>query len=433
MAIFKKKGAGILDVIRCDEPSYLIWKWRPSGTELGETVRENAIRLGSRLRVSEGSVAVFAYKTKGDYDYIEGPYDKTLITANMPVLSGIIGAFYKGDTPFQAEVYFINLAKEISVQFVVPFFDVYDYRFEDFGVPVAVRGTLHFKISNYREFIKLHRLIDFSVDSFKGEIKNALIKQLKSLVANASHKYEIPVLQIERQIDRISEIARNEIIQGFRNDFAIDVKRVDISDIEIDRTSARYSELAAITKDITTARMQGQAAAEIENYAESLRIQREEGQYAAHKQTQTANFAAYQVEKQAEVGVAGAEALGNMGANNAGGVDLGNGGFNPAAMMAGIALGGAVGQNIAGTVGGMMSGINQTAVPPPIPQAVFYVAVNGQPAGPFDINTLTQMANNNTLVRDSLVWRNGMSNWERAENVSELRNLFTVTPPIPTP
>ena len=74
-------------------------------------------------------------------------------TENLPVLASIIGLAYDGGTPFQAEVYFINLAQIIQVKFGVPFFDVYDPRFEDFGVPVAVRGTISFKISDYREFV----------------------------------------------------------------------------------------------------------------------------------------------------------------------------------------------------------------------------------------------------------------------------------------
>ena len=96
---------------------------------------------------------------------------------------------------------------------------------------------------------------------------------------------------------------------------------------------------------------------EIENYEENLRINREEGQYAVHKQTQTDNMAAFQVEKQAEVGIAGAEALGHMGENGAGNVNLGgaSSGFNPAAMMASMAVGNVVGQNIAGSMSTVMN------------------------------------------------------------------------------
>lgn len=78
-----------MDVIRCDEPSYLIWKWHPNGTKSGNNYRENAIRWGSSLRVKDGEVAVFVYKQKDgtEQDFIEGPFDQILETANLPVLT----------------------------------------------------------------------------------------------------------------------------------------------------------------------------------------------------------------------------------------------------------------------------------------------------------------------------------------------------------
>ena len=106
MALFAKKSS-TMDVIRCDEPSYLIRKWRPNGAALGSSRRENAIRWGSSLRVKDGSVAVLVY-TRPDgfvYDYIEGPADMILETANLPVLASLIGRLYDGGSPFQAEVY----------------------------------------------------------------------------------------------------------------------------------------------------------------------------------------------------------------------------------------------------------------------------------------------------------------------------------------
>ena len=56
-----KNDGGFMNVIRCDEPSYLIWKWRPEGAQ-GDSNRENEIRWGSSLRVKDGEVAVFVYK-----------------------------------------------------------------------------------------------------------------------------------------------------------------------------------------------------------------------------------------------------------------------------------------------------------------------------------------------------------------------------------
>ena len=439
MAIFRKQSSGsFMNEIRCDEPSYLIWKWHPAGVQPGKNSRENAIRWGSSLRVKDGEVAVFVYNQKNSVmqDYIEGPYDEIIKTENLPVLASIIGLVYDGGTPFQAEVYFINLAQIIQVKFGVPFFDVYDPRFADFGVPVAVRGTVSFHIADYRKFIKLHRLNSFRLDDFQKQIRDAVSRYVKDTVANAPAANNIPVIQIETKTAQINDAVEYDIGERLKEGFGVLVSGVDIGAIEIDKSSEGYRQLMAVTKDITAAKIE----AETQDYVERLRIQREEGQYAMHKQTQTANIGAFQVEKQAEVGVAGAQALGQMGVNGAGDINLSGGGdgtgFNMAAMMASMAVGGAVGQNIAGAMSNMMGGINQQtipgAVPPPIPVVAYHVAINGQAAGPFDMTSLTQMAASGQLASDSLVWRKGMAQWAKAGTLDDLKVQFeNAMPAIP--
>ncbi|WP_294909759.1 SPFH domain-containing protein [uncultured Ruminococcus sp.] len=435
MALFDKNNrkGGLMDEIRCDEPSYLIWKWHPSGVQSGQTVRENAIRWGSSLRVKDGEVAVFVYKQPNGVmqDFIVGPFDQIIKTENFPVLASIVGLAYEGGTPFQAEVYFINLAQIIQVKFGVPFFDVYDPRFSDFGVPVAVRGTISFKISDYRQFIKLHRLNTFNLEDFQKQIRDAVTRYVKDVVANAPTVNDIPLVQIETKTAQINDVAEYDISERLKETFGVDVSGVDIGAIEIDKSSDGYRQLMAVTKDITATKVQ----AETMDYVERLRIQREEGQYAMHKQTQTANIGAFQVEKQTEVGIAGAEALGHMGENGAGGVDLGNGGtgFNPAAMMAGMAVGGAVGQNIAGIMNNSMAGANQAApsgaTPPPIPIVAYHIAVNGKATGPYNLQVLQQMIATGQLTADSLVWKTGMATWIKAGETDDLKGLFA--PPVP--
>ena len=450
MAFFDKNNrtGGFMDEIRCDEPSYLIWKWHPSGSQLGENNRENSIRWGSSLRVKDGEVAVFVYKQKDGtlQDFIVGPYDEIIKTSNFPILASIVGLAYEGGTPFQAEVYFINLAQIIQTKFAVPFFDVYDPRFADFGVPVAVRGTISFKISDYRSFIKLHRLNSFNLQDFQTQIRDAVSRYVKDVVANAPAQHDIPLVQIETKTSQINDVIEFDLGERLRETFGVEISGVDIGAIEIDKSSPSYAQLMSVTKDLAGATAQAEAAArikditdkqriEMENYEETLRIQREEGQYAQRKQTQTANMGAFQVEKQAEVGIAGAEALGQMGANGAGSVDLGGGGtgFNPAAMMAGMAVGGAVGQNIAGSMNNIMSGMNQPvtgATPPPVPVVAYHVAINGQPTGPYDMATLSQMISAGQITGDSLVWKAGMESWVKAESLDDFKGMFI--PPIPS-
>lgn len=446
MGIFKrKKTGGFMDVIRCDEPSYLIWKWHPAGVQRGEGERENAVRYGSSLRVKDGSVAVFVYKQKDGtmQDFIEGPFDEIIKTKNFPVLARIVGLAYEGGTPFQAEVYFINLAKIIQIMFAVPYFEVYDPRFLDFGVETAVRGTLTFKIGDYREFVKLHRLDNFDLDDFQRQVRDVIVNRVKTAVANAPSECNIPVVQLERVIGDITDKVRLDLNEKLRDVFGVAVQSFDIAHIDIDKSCDGYLRLKNITADIAAATVQEQAKVNIknlhdtqrinaENMEETLRIQREESQYAQRKASQTANFAAYQAELQRDVGIAGAEAFGKMSANGGGAMSDG-GNMNPAAMMASIAVGGAIGQNIAGTMNGMMGGaaMPMQPVPPPIPAAGYFAAVNGQATGPYNIAALMQMAAAGILTKNSLVWKQGMSEWQEAGTVQEIQSIFAGMPPVP--
>lgn len=450
MGLFDKVMAGgLMNVIRCDEPSYLIWKWRPEGED--EAKRENALRMGSALRVKDGEVAVFVYKQSNGVleDFIEGPYDGIIDTKNFPVLANIVGLGYEGDTPFQAEVYFINTAGIVQVPFGVPYFDLFDPRFQDFSVPTAVRGSVTFKITDYRAFVKLHRLIEFSLEDFQEQVRDKVVQNVKGIVANIPADTGLPAVQIERNLPMVNSIAQTNLKSGLEPIFGIEIVTTDISSIELDKTSAGYMELKRVTQDVTTATVQAQTAAEVKNIAdlqrinaenlqETLRIQREEGQYAQHLQTQSANMAAFQVGAQTEVGVAGAQALGQMGAAGATSMN-GAGGMNLPGMMTGMALGGVIGQNLAGTMNGMMNPVQNMAtsaqgmVPPPVPTIAYHVAVNGQATGPFDLATLKTMAANGTFSKDSLVWKQGMAEWTAASGVADLESVFGVPgmPPIP--
>lgn len=454
MGLFRGKNGGFMDQIRCDEPSYLIWKWHPAGSEAGNNTRENAIRYGSSLRVKDGEVAVFVYNQPNGImeDFIEGPYDQIIETKNFPVLASIVGLAYAGGTPFQAEVYYINLARVIQVPFAVPFFDIYDPRFLDFGVPTAVRGNISFNIADYREFIKLHRLSRFNFDEFQNQIKAAVARYVKNVVTNIPTEKNILVVQIERAIGQINEMVEADISKRLLADFGVNVSSVDIASIEVDKTSEGYMQLKAVTQDLAAATAQAQAEVNIknlhdmqrinaENMEETMRIQREEAQYAQRKQTQSSNFAAYQIERQAEVGIAGANALGQMGAN--GSTEMSSSGMNPAAMMTGMAMGGAIGQNMAGMLNGLLNGLNSPQqpginyqkndmTPPPLPIVSYHIVINGQAAGPYDIRFLSQMIASGTLTKDTLVWKQGMADWVKADTVQELSSLLgNLVPPVP--
>ena len=63
----------------------------------------------------------------------------------------------------------------------------------------------------------------------------------------------------------------------------------------------------------------------------------------------------------------------------------------------------------------------------------YYIYVNNVQQGPFDMNTLQTLASNGVLTPQTLVWKQGMANWEFAGNVAELSPLFGApsAPPVP--
>ena len=64
----------------------------------------------------------------------------------------------------------------------------------------------------------------------------------------------------------------------------------------------------------------------------------------------------------------------------------------------------------------------------------YFASINGKQSGPFDTAGLRQLISNGQLTRDSLVWKEGMSNWAAASTVEELAPLFSAgPPPLPPP
>lgn len=442
MGLFGNKSeGGLMDVIRCDEQEYLVWKWRPTG-EVNSTKRENAIRYGSSLRVKDGELAVFVYQQKDGsmHDFIIGPYDQTIKTANFPVLTSIVGAAFGGASPFQAEIYFINLSGNVQIKFGIPYFDVFDPRFMDFAVPMAARGTITFNLTDYKAFIKLNRLINFELEDFSKQIKDAVTKYVKGVITNIPTDKGIPVLQMERKLLEINEIVAAYLKPRLENDFGVNLKGLDLATIEVDKESQGYAELRKVTAEQTTKTTVAQTDVNIknmedmqninaQNMEETLRIQREEAQRAQKLQTETNFIGAHALNQQTEVLKTGAESLGNMGNMDMGG---GGGGMNPAGMMTGMMMGGAMGNQMAGMMNQMGQNMNQQQnTPPPPPQIQYSVSVNGQTAGPFNWQQLQQMVQNGQLTKNTHVWKQGMAGWEIAGNVQELANLFGAVPPPP--
>ena len=425
MGLFSRNNdeGGLMDVIRCDEKEYLIWKWKPSG-ETNSTRKENAIRYGSSIRVKSGEAAVFFYKQPNGVieDVIRGPFDKFLKTDNFPILTSLVSLGWDGQSPFNAEVYFINLQGNSQVKFGTPSFDIFDPRFQDLGIPCNVRGNITFSVSDISNFIKLNRLQEFNLQDFSQQIREYGVRKIKSVVTNIPIENNIPVMQIERKIDDVSDIIKSKLAQTMEDDFGVNLKRIDISSIELDQAHDHYLQLKKITIDQTSKKIEATTDIEITNMSEMARINRKGAELGVEGE----NFAVHQLNQQADVLKTAANNLGQMS-----NINLGDGGsgFNPAGLMFGMG----VGSGISGQLGSMMNTFGQTPPPNPPSQPSFFVALNGQQSGPFTIDQLQAMTLANEFTRGHYVWKAGMQNWMQASQVEDLLRLFENIPPTLPP
>ena len=380
MGLFSKNKNGLMDAIRCDEQDYLIWKWHPNNGDPNDP-RANAIRWGSSLNVRDGSVAVFVYRQEDGtmQDYIEGPYNGLIETKNLPVLAKIIGKAYNGATPFQAEIYFINLAGQIQLKFGVPYFDIFDPEFPDYGVPVSVRGSINFTIDDYIAFIKKFSLVSFNLEDFKSRIQSSLINTVKKVVLNAPEDLGLRVVQIERHIDIISEAIEEEIEDDFDKEYAVYVTAVNVEHIEINKESAGYKKLYSMTQNA------GVTFLNAVGHLKTAKSSRKTGRKNILKTDKENNAHSAQKEDKDSIG------------------DL----------MAGL-LGKALGGNK------QQKGVT----PPPIPITVYYVAIGAEQTGPFDMETLAKMVQGGSITKETLVWKEGMENWKAAGEVEEFSKFF---------
>lgn len=485
------KEGGIMDSIRCDEKDFLIWKWRPdAGHVVGSSKKENSIRYGSSLRVRPGQAAVFLYQNKGEYDIITGPYDDIIRTENMPVLASIVGLAYKGGTPFQAEVYYINLARGMELPFLIPFFRVIpsEPEYKAYNIEVAVKGAMAFQIPTdpalMKYFLESWGTSDTTMREFSEKVKTLLTQEIKQIITNAPKDTGIFIMHFNQLIGEIGHYILSRVQERIMQRFGVFASDIMIEDIRYDEDGESYQRLKRLTEDQaqtynlenektsllsfeiqretmrTDADIRNQTAKEMaqmqmEHMRDMTERMREEGQFAQHMQTEqaakqaglgseAAYINAHSINKQAEVLRTGMENIGQMGSMNFGG---GDGHMNPAGMMTGMMMGAAMG----GQVGNMMNQMGQTMqqnmagagqqqqAPPPIPtpqQAVWYLAINGSQYGPCDISALNQMLAAGQINGDTLAWCAGMASWQPMKEIPALSGLFAppagaVPPPIP--
>ncbi|MEU8071517.1 MULTISPECIES: SPFH domain-containing protein [unclassified Micromonospora] len=376
MGLMDKLRGELIDIIEWldDSRDTMVWRFPRY---------QNEIKMGAQLVVRESQTAVFVNEGKIADVFAPGTY--TLETRNLPILSTLKGWKYGFNSPFKAEVYFVNTRQFTDMKWGTQ--NPVILRDAEFGV-VRVRAFGAFAARVVDAARLLRELVgtdpQFRTEEVQEYLRQLMVGRLGGALATAG----VPLLDLAAHQDaigrRLAAVLTEELAE-----VGIAIPKFVIENVsvppEVEKALDKRTSMGAV------------------------------GDLDRYTRFQAANAM-------------------EAAANNPGG-EAGAG--------IGLGLGMAMGQQMARSMGGGAAtqpvpaqpapAQPAAAEPPPLPdQAQWYVGVGGQRQGPYDLGGLAEQAGAGALGADTLVWRAGMAQWQPAGQVPELASvLASVPPPLP--
>ncbi|MFW5641954.1 MAG: SPFH domain-containing protein [Roseicyclus sp.] len=369
MPIFDFLSGQFIDVIEWTDDTRDTMVWRFER-------HGHEIKYGAKLTVREGQNAVFIHE--GQLADIFRPGLYMLETNNMPVMTTLQHWDHGFRSPFKSEIYFVNTNRFTNLKWGTK--NPILLRDPEFG-PTRLRafGTYTVKVADAGRFMTEIVGTDgeFTTDEITFQIRNVIVQEFSRVVASSG----IPVLDMAANTADFGKLVATRISE------TIAAYGLTLPELYIENVSLPPAVEAALDKRT------------------SMGVAGDLGRYT--------RFAA-------------AEAMQAAAANPGGDGGMGAG--------LGMGMGMAMADRMGQVLEGGAPGARSAAAPPPPPvEHVWHIAENGQTRGPFSKAALGRMASAGEITCETFVWTAGQDGWMRAEDVTELAQLFTVMPPPPPP
>ncbi|MDO4437504.1 MAG: SPFH domain-containing protein [Coriobacteriaceae bacterium] len=170
----------------------------------------------TQLIVHESQCAIFFYNGQALDSF--GPGRHVLETQNIPLLTALTSKVATdGDSPFHAEVYFINLVEQMGIPWGTN--SKIQYMDPEFNFPLSVgaSGEMALAVSNPRKL--LIKLVGtealLSQDRLIGYFKSFLQTRIKSAIANAIVEQHLNIFQMDACLEPLSEIIKSKLASDF--------------------------------------------------------------------------------------------------------------------------------------------------------------------------------------------------------------------------
>lgn len=379
MGLFSKLKGELIDIIE--------WIDNSNGETISHRFERmnNEIKNGAKLTVRESQAAIFV--NEGQFADIFTPGMYTLTTENLPILSTLKGWKHGFNSPFKAEVYFINTGLIEEIKWGTP--GPLNIKHPQYvNIQMTCNGSIAIQIKSdndkdmpafFREVVKTDGT--FTKDELKGRLRDLIIPGLNNYFRTNAFDFEA--------FDTIH--ASEQMKQFLAADFqkrGISIENFNILSYDLDEATKKRMSIRADAKA----------------KAEAMGEYGDMNKYMQYQMGET-------MEKSVENG----------------------GGDSNMSNMMGAGMGFAMANQMANSMNNQNNQNNSGVVPPPVPgQLKFFIAVNGAQQGPYIPQQLQQMLQGGQFSKESLVWKEGMAAWTPAGQVPELASVFTsVPPPVP--
>lgn len=360
-------------------------KWEANSQEVVHKYQSDNLRLGSQLVVYPSQTAFFVKGGKICDEFLSGTY--TIKSENIPLLGKLFNLPFNGETPFKADVWFVNQIEfldckwgtQTSLQIEDPTYKVI--------VPVRAFGQYGFKITHPRVFLEklVGNMSSFATKTVTDYFRGVILSKLTAIIYNKLKEDNVSVLNINSNVEELSHYAK-ERIAGVFEKYGLEIPLFNIISISVNENDQSFLRLKDAKDALAEINIIGK-----ENYQMSR------------------SFDVLEKAAENESGMAGAA------------VSLG----------AGVGLGNVVGAMAAKAISTNPQEENEI---PPIPTITYYLAISGKRQGPFGHDSIERKIINGEISENTLIWKKGLKQWIKINDMDDFQHLFEedCPPPIPT-
>jgi excisionase family DNA binding protein len=206
---------------------------------------DKEIKRGAQLIVRESQVAQFIYL--GQFGDTFGPGKHSLVTDNIPILSTLKGWKYGLESPFKADVYFVNTRLFTGNKWGTA--NPIMMRDADFGiVRTRAYGTFDFHVVDPKLFLKEVAGTDdhFRLDEFADTMRSRIVSVFTDALASA----KVPVLDLAARYTELGEALLPLINPAVTSKYGLEIPSFIVENVslppEVEQAIDKRSSMAAV-------------------------------------------------------------------------------------------------------------------------------------------------------------------------------------------